>query len=92
MIGNPSEKYTVAVIVKHSFRDNDYRVDIHQIPEKFRDRPDYIKAHFQSKIFGNFEIVSITERISENKDFSGSDQDLVKYNKLLTAKRLNNGN
>ena len=53
----------VAVIIKHVFRDYDYRVDIHTLPEGKTERQLY--QEIQKTLLGPFEIVSITDRVSE---------------------------
>jgi len=54
----------VAVIIKHVFRDYDYRVDIHTLPEGKTERELY--QEIQKTLLGPFEIVSITDRVSEH--------------------------
>ena len=52
----------VAVIIKHPFRDLDFRVDVYEVPEETsgKDLNDYV----MSKMLGPFEIVAITERLN----------------------------
>jgi hypothetical protein len=54
----------VAVIIKHIFRDYDYRVDIHVLPEGKTERQLY--QEIQKTLLGPFEIISITDRVSEH--------------------------
>jgi hypothetical protein len=52
----------VAVIIKHQFRDFDFRVDVYEVMEETsgKDLNDYI----MSQMLGPFEIVAITERLN----------------------------
>lgn len=52
----------VAVIIKHPFRNNDWRVDIYEVPENIT--YEEIKKHVESKMLGHFEVVGISDRIS----------------------------
>ena len=53
-----------AVIIKHIFRDYDYRVDIHYLPDD-KDGAEFFKEKEKS-LLGPFEIVAITYKVSEN--------------------------
>jgi hypothetical protein len=53
---------TIAVIIKHPYRGNDYRVDIYEVEEE---TPlDDLRKHVMDKMLGPFEIVAMTTRIS----------------------------
>ena len=52
----------VAVIIKHAFRDYNYRVDIYEVTED-TSREDLYK-HVKSKMTGPFEILAMTETLS----------------------------
>jgi len=55
-----------AVIIKHTFRDNDYRVDIYDVQEDVTIED--IEKSVLMNLMGNFVIVSTTERVSfDNK-------------------------
>ena len=51
----------VAVIIKHPYRDLDYRIDIYEIHEEmnYEKLSDYIN----SQMLGPFQIIAMTERI-----------------------------
>lgn len=53
----------LAIIIKHPYRDFDYRVDIVDVPEEI---PRYlIREYIMSKMLGPFEVIAITERVSD---------------------------
>ena len=52
----------VAVIIKHPFRDWDWRVDIYEVP-KDAEKQD-IHKYVMSKMLGPFEIIAITSVVS----------------------------
>ena len=52
----------VAVIIKHKFRDYDYRVDIYNVDDKCSETE--IEEHVNSKMIGPFEIIKITTRLN----------------------------
>lgn len=52
----------VVVIIKHPFRDWDYRVDIYQVPSDFTN--EQIRSHVMSKMLGHFQIIAITRQIN----------------------------
>lgn len=78
----------VAAIIKHPYRDGDYRIDMYDIPDEYYDRPDYIKAYIQSNLLGHFKVIALCSRIREDCKFKGSKDDLAKYDKWL--KKQNN--
>lgn len=51
----------VAVIIKHPFRDNDWRVDIYEVDKNKTNAE--VKAMAESKMLGPFRVVAITEKI-----------------------------
>ena len=53
----------IAAIVKHLYRDNDYRVDLFDDSKTFEE----IKEHYDRNMLGPFEVVSITSRVSTSK-------------------------
>lgn len=52
----------VAVIIKHPFRDWDWRVDIYEVPEDAENQE--IRKYVMSKMLGHFEIIAITTTVS----------------------------
>lgn len=53
----------LAIIIKHPYRDTDYRVDIIDVPEEI---PHYlIREYIMSKMLGPFEVIAITEKVSD---------------------------
>lgn len=51
----------VAVIIKHPYRDYDFRVDIVEVPQEITG--DQIKAKIMAKMLGPFEIIGLTTKI-----------------------------
>ena len=58
----------VAVIIKHPFRDFDFRVDVYEIPEDTTREELY--KYVMSKMLGPFEIVAMTERLNLDSKMS----------------------
>lgn len=54
-----------AVIIKHPFRDGDFRVDIVDLPEGTSYGK--IKEKVEREMLGPFEVIGITERIDFNR-------------------------
>jgi hypothetical protein len=54
----------VAVIIKHVFRDYDYRVDLYDVPKE--KTINQLREEIEKKLLGPFEIVSMTDRITEH--------------------------
>jgi len=52
----------VAVIIKHPFRDFDFRVDVYEVPEETSGQD--LHNYVMSQMLGPFEIVAITERLN----------------------------
>jgi hypothetical protein len=52
----------VGVIIKHPFRDFDWRIDIYEVNEEMTNKE--IHDYVMSKMLGPFEIIAITERVS----------------------------
>jgi hypothetical protein len=52
----------VGVIIKHPFRDYDWRIDIYEVDENMNHND--IHKYVMSKMLGPFEIIAITERLS----------------------------
>jgi len=52
----------VAVIIKHPFRDFDWRVDVYDVPEETTRQE--LHNYVMSQMLCPFEIVAITERLS----------------------------
>lgn len=52
----------VGVIIKHPFRDYDWRIDIYEVKEETTHKE--IHDYVMSKMLGPFEIIAITERLS----------------------------
>lgn len=51
----------LAVIIKHQFRDWDWRVDICEVPEDMEKHE--LKKYIESKMLGPFEVLGISDRI-----------------------------
>lgn len=51
----------VAVIIKHLFRDFDFRVDVYEVPKETSGKD--LNGYVMSQMLGPFEIVAITERL-----------------------------
>lgn len=58
-----------AVLVKHSFRSlSDVRVEIVEVPNNREDfGPVEARMFIEEKLLGPFEVVAVTDRISERK-------------------------
>jgi DNA replication initiation complex subunit (GINS family) len=55
----------VAVIIKHPFRDYDWRVDMVDVPE---DTPPYaVKDAVMKQMLGPFEVIAVTDRVDMNR-------------------------
>lgn len=55
----------IAVIIKHPYRDNDYRVDIIDAPEDTTDVQ--IEREINRTMLGPFRIVAISRRVDLNR-------------------------
>ncbi len=51
----------VAVIIKHPYRDNDWRVDIYNVKETITNEELY--ESIMSEMLGHFEIIAMTEKV-----------------------------
>jgi hypothetical protein len=62
----------LAVIIKHSFRDFDWRIDICEVPEDMEKNE--LKKYIESKMLGPFEVVGISDKINFDRkvDFSNA--------------------
>ncbi len=58
-----------AVIVKHAFRGmSDSRIEIVEVPRHLENvGPFEVREFIGNKLLGNFEIIAVTDRISESK-------------------------
>ncbi len=56
----------VAAIIKHAYRDADYRVDILEVPEDWDYRQ--VKCSLERDMLGPFQVISITPRLDLNRD------------------------
>jgi hypothetical protein len=61
-------KVKLAAIIKHQFRDYDYRVDIIEVGEDY-DVAD-VRKKIERQLLGHFQVVAITERIDFNMQLS----------------------
>ena len=52
----------VGVIIKHPFRDFDWRIDIYEVPEDMSHED--VHKYVMSQMLGPFEIMAITNRLS----------------------------
>jgi hypothetical protein len=55
----------VAVIIKHPYRDNDFRVDIIEVDDTWG--YDEIVAQIEYEMLGPFEVIGLSTRISDRK-------------------------
>jgi len=62
----------LAVIIKHPFRDWDWRVDICEVPEDMEKHE--LKKYIESKMLGSFEVLGISDKIDFDRkvDFSNA--------------------
>lgn len=63
-----------AIIIKHPYRDSDYRVDVVDVPEDTL-RHDIFKVIMRNML-GPFEVICITEKVSD-RDISQGLEKLV---------------
>ena len=59
----------VAVIIKHPYRDFDYRVDIYTVDEDTTNQE--IHDYVMSQMLGPFEIIAITSKVNTNCSYRG---------------------
>jgi hypothetical protein len=60
-----SDAVKYAVIVRHLFRDSDYRIEIIDVPREIHNvGPFEVKKLIQDQMLGPFEIVKVTDRIN----------------------------
>lgn len=76
----------LAVIIKHAFRDKDYRVDIIKVDEDWDYRQ--VKCSIERDMLGPFEVVGITERYDPKRDIvlESMDKVIEHYKKLEKQK------
>ena len=74
----------VAVIIKHPFRECDYRVDLYDCPDD-ADRQSMVN-HIQAKMLGPFEVVALTERVSDPMVYQPPALDAVQVLKEAVAR------
>lgn len=65
----------IAVIIKHPFRDNDWRVDIMEVPED--ETSEQIERYVMSKMLGPFQIIAITTKIELNRFYGTQEQTII---------------
>lgn len=58
----------LAVIIKHPYRDWDYRVDVYEVPIEITH--EQIHKHVMSRMLGPFEVIAITEKLSIGKQLT----------------------
>ena len=58
----------IAVIIKHPYRDFDYRVDIVEV--SLEATYDEIRNKIMSEMLGPFEIIAMTEKVNPNRKLS----------------------
>jgi hypothetical protein len=58
-----AEQVEVAVIIKHPYRDFDWRVDLIEVDENTTDQE--IRSNAENKMLGPFEVVAITRKVSK---------------------------
>lgn len=64
---NEKNMKKIAVIIKHPYRDYDWRVDIIEVDETWTHED--IMAQLQYEMLGPFEVVGLTQRISLDRKF-----------------------
>ena len=57
----------IAVIIKHPFRDWDYRIDIIEVDETWTDSE--IIEQLRKEMIGPFQVIALTTRISFDRKF-----------------------
>lgn len=57
-----------AVVIKHPYRDLDYRVDIVDVPEATSVSD--IKTVIEREMLGSFEVIAITPKLNPTRDIS----------------------
>lgn len=60
------KKLIAAIIIKHPYRDFDWRVDLVEIDENTTEAE--IKKQAESEMLGPFEVVAISRRVSQPKE------------------------
>jgi hypothetical protein len=62
----------LGVIIKHPFRDWDWRIDIYEVPEDMEKHE--LKKYVESKMLGPFEVIGISDKIDFDRkvDFSNA--------------------
>jgi hypothetical protein len=53
----------LAAIIKHPFRDNDFRVDIYESPEIETKDFENIRMAISESLLGPFEVIAVTSRV-----------------------------
>lgn len=61
------KKIKVAVIIKHPYRDGDYRVDVIEVSEDWDFKT--VERQLYREMLGPFEILAITEKLNINREF-----------------------
>lgn len=54
----------VAVVIKHAFRDRDYRVDIYEVSENLSNHE--VVELIEKRLLGNFQVIAITDKVDLN--------------------------
>jgi hypothetical protein len=65
---NPQIKMKYAVIIKHPFRDSDYRVDVVDVDANVS--PIDIRKIIEAEMLGPFEVIAVTPKYSSDRDIS----------------------
>jgi hypothetical protein len=63
-----------AVIIKHPYRDFDYRVDIVNVPDTTA--PSDIRRVIERQMLGPFEVIAITDKVNPNRDITKGIEEL----------------
>ena len=63
-------KTKYAVIIKHPYRDNDYRVDVVEVDSTVP--TDLIERIIMARMLGPFEVVAITPKYDPARDITSS--------------------
>lgn len=59
-----------AVIIKHPYRDHDWRVDIVDVPHDTN--PAVIRRIIEGKMLGPFEVIAVTAKLDVDRNISDS--------------------
>jgi len=58
----------IAAIIKHPYRDFDYRIDIIDVPDDFNEW-DKLKEQLEYEMLGPFQVLALTTKINFDRKF-----------------------